>query len=299
MLFSPTKLNMESADELELSDYSETNEEGILIGFFSLKFFYLHGKHWIESFFFAEVQEAPVVSATEEKKPKPTYSPKELNELVSYLQKMVFLDGIDESDWNEQCDDVIRTWFLDTNQPILIVYYSAKQVLTASLMYPSEPVLEIVYFLREPNHIFTLDNFHDDVTFGQINDDVDGTFLLLMEKLYTPMFFHKTDWSDSNRAEFLTSIHTFLSHMTELHYKLVGLTVLYVPSEGLVDDAEKAIEDKQLVKRLEAIAQHWVEQLRACLRDSEQVVSYELMCPADEYEFWIYRCESLQIMFAN
>lgn len=232
-----------------------------------------------------------MLSAKEEKKPKPTYSSKELNELVNYLQKMIFLDGINESDWNDQCEDVTRTWFLDSNQPILIVYYSSKQLLTASLTYPSEPVLEIVYFLREPNHIFTLDNFHDDVTFGQINDDVDGTLLMLMEKLYTPIFFHKTDWSDSCRADFLASIHSFLSHMTALHYKLSGLTVLYVPTEGLIDDAEKAIEDKELLKRLEAIAEHWVIQMRMCLSDSEQVVPYELMCPIDEYEFWIYRCK--------
>lgn len=233
----------------------------------------------------------PVLSAQEEDIPKPNYSVKELNELVNYLQKMVFLNGIKESDWTEICDDMIRSWFLDTNQPILIVYFSPKQQLTVSFTYPTEPVLEIVYFLREPNHIFSLDNFHDDVTFGQIDDDVDGTFLLLMEKLYTPIFFHKIDWSDSNRSEFLASIHSFLSHMTSLHYKLSGLTVLYVPSEGLIDDAEKAIEDIELVKRLESVAETWITQLRICLSDSEQLVPYELMCPLDEYEFWIYRCK--------
>lgn len=236
--------------------------------------------------------EVPVLSAQEEKKPKPTYSVKELDELVTVLKRMVFLDGIKEDDWNDDCEEVIQTWFLDTNYPILIVFYSTKQRLTTSLTYPMEPVLEIVYFLREPDHIFTLDNFHDDVTFGKIDEDVDGTYLLLMEKLYTPIFFHKTDWSDTNRAQFLASIHSFLSDMTALHYKISGLTYLYVPSEGLIDDTDKAVEDQELIKRLEMIAEHWITQLRICLSDSEQMAPYELLCPQDEYEFWIYRCKT-------
>lgn len=203
---------------------------------------------------------------------------------------MVFLDGIKESDWNEQCHEGIRTWFIDTSHLILIVYFTPKQHLSASLSYPSEPVLEIVYFLREPNHIFSIDNFHDDVTFGQIDGDVDGTLLLLMEHLYTPIFFHKIDWSESNRAQFLNSIHSFLSRMTSLHYKLSGLTVLYVPNDGLIDSIDKVVKDNELIERLEAVAEHWITQIRICLFDSEQVVPYDLLCPIDEYEFWIYRC---------
>lgn len=232
----------------------------------------------------------PILSATEEEKPKPTYTSKELDELVAVLKKMVFLNGIKQDDWTEQCDDVIRTWFLDTNHLILIVYFSPKNHLSVSLSYPSEPVLEIVYFLREPNHIFTIDNFHDDVTFGQMNDDVDGALLLLMENLYTSIFFHKTDWSVTNRSQFLASIHTFLSQLTSLHYKLSGLTVLYVPSAELIDYTESALKDNGFGRRLESIAEFWISQLRICICDSEQVVPYDLLCPRDEYEFWIYRC---------
>lgn len=237
------------------------------------------------------VAEAPILSATEEEKPKPTYTSKELDELVAVLKKMVFLSGIGPDDWTEQCDEIIRTWFLDTNHLMLIVYFSPKNRLTASLTYPCEPVLEIVYFLREPNHIFSIDNFHDDVTFGQMNDDVDGTLLLLMENLYTSIFFHKTDWSETNRAQFLAAIHTFLSQLTTLHYKLTGLTVLYVPNEVVIEDAEKSeSEETGFVNRLESIAEFWISQLRICICDSEQVVPYDLLCPRDEYEFWIYRC---------
>lgn len=215
------------------------------------------------------VAEAPVLSATEEEKPKPIYSSKELDELVAVLKRMVFLSGIGPDDWTEQCDEIIRTWFLDTGHLMLIVYFSPKHRLTVSLAYPSEPVLEVVYFLREPNHIFSIDNFHDDVTFGQMNDDVDGTLLLLMENLYTSIFFHKTDWSETNRSQFLASIHTFLSQLTSLHYKLSSLTVLYVPNEVVIDDAEKTELTKDgLVNRLESIAEFWISQLRLCISDS-------------------------------
>lgn len=204
---------------------------------------------------------------------------------------MVILTGLKESDWNDDCIETIKTWFWETSHPMLTIYFATNQRLTASLSYPTEPTFQIVYFMREPNHIFSLDNFHDDVTFGQINDDVDGSLLLLMEKLYAPMFFHKTDWNESNRERFLTALHTFLANMTALHYKLSGLTVLYVPSEGIDKNSETDVEDSGAIKRFEIVAEYWIDQLRLCVSDTEQVAPYELMCPSDEHDFWIYRCE--------
>lgn len=234
----------------------------------------------------------PIANATEEEKPKPAYSSKELDELVTVLTRMVYLNGIKPDDWTEQNKDIICTWFLDTSHIILVVYFSPKNQLIVSLTYPTEPVLEIVYFLREPNYIFSIDNFHDGVTFGHIDDDVDGTLLLLMENLYIPMFFQKTDWSETHRSQFLDSIHTFLSCLTSWHYKLSGLTVLYVPSEVLIDGTAKILTKNGFIKRLESIAKHWIYQLRLCICDSEQMVPYDLLCPSDECEFWIYRCMS-------
>jgi dynein heavy chain len=46
-------------------------------------------------------------------------------------------------------------------------------------------------------------------------------------------------------------LHTFLGYLTDLHYKLQGLTVLYIPQEGLNLSAEEASKDKDLVRRLE------------------------------------------------
>lgn len=55
--------------------------------------------------------------------------------------------------------------------------YFDDDVLTATIGFPTCPVYDLTYFLREPNMIFTVQDFHDDVTFGTINTNVDGSLL--------------------------------------------------------------------------------------------------------------------------
>lgn len=225
----------------------------------------------------------------EEKQPKPKYSDEELNELVSELKKIVYLDGLTATDWNDECDEIIRQWFLDPKHLLVTIYFSPSKQLTANLKYPTEyPVFDVMYFIRDSNHIFSLDDFHDSVTFGRVDSDVDGSLLLLMEKVFAPYFLNKIDWDDGNRIQFLTSLHTFLAKTTALHYRLSGLTVLYVPNEDL---NERTTEDEEFIKRLEVVAEHWITQIRNCLCDREQMVGNELVCPNDEYHFWVNRCK--------
>lgn len=46
-------------------------------------------------------------------------------------------------------------------------------------------------------------------------------------------------------------MHEFLAKLTDLHHKMLGLSVLYVPQDGLNVTLEAAAEDKELVRRLE------------------------------------------------
>lgn len=46
-------------------------------------------------------------------------------------------------------------------------------------------------------------------------------------------------------------MHTFLGNLTDLHYKMQGLTVLYIPQEGLNLSVEEVSRDMELVQRLE------------------------------------------------
>lgn len=85
----------------------------------------------------------------------------------------------------------------------------------------------------------------------------------------------------------------FLAKLTDLHHKILGLTVIYVPKEASKLSPEVASKDKDLVKRLEGIVVYWTRQIRLGLQDQDQNTPHELLCPNDEYEFWKYRCKKL------
>ncbi|KZC12413.1 Dynein heavy chain 2, axonemal [Dufourea novaeangliae] len=99
------------------------------------------------------------------------------------------------------------------------------------------------------------------------------------------------------KADFYTSLDTFLCKLTDLTYKMLGLTVIYVPREGSQlaeqESADESSIDKELVKRLEGVVVHWTTQIRIALMDQEQATPNELLCLQDEYEFWTYRYDNL------
>lgn len=82
-----------------------------------------------------------------------------------------------------------------------------------------------------------------------------------------------------------------------MYYKMLGLTVLYIPQEGQSLSFEEASADRELVKRLEGVVVYWTHQIKSCLEDHASVASQnELLCPSDEYDFWIYRRKCLLIL---
>lgn len=201
---------------------------------------------------------------------------------------MTILQGIEDNHWNTECDALLKQWIMDINSILIFIFFD-KEKLIVSFTFPMMPVYDIVYFLRDPQHIFTLDNFHDEVTFGHIQDDVDGTLLTLIEKIYAPVFFGKNDWSENVREEFAKALNIFLMNVTALHYKMSGLAVLYIPCEALEMDINEAINNVELLKRLDIVAEHWVSTMRMSLSDTEQIAPFELITPIEEYNFWVYR----------
>lgn len=95
------------------------------------------------------------------------------------------------------------------------------------------------------------------------------------------------------KADFCTKLDTFLCNLTDLTYKMLGLTVIYVPLESREFTVEKGSADKELVKRLEGVVAHWNTQIKIALSDQEQATPHELLCLDDEYDFWTYRCKCL------
>lgn len=239
-----------------------------------------------------------VACETEPKQPQPEYSPVELNDLVVAVRSAVILDSLVDTDWNIECDDVIKLWLSVTDHELLSFFFVDGK-LTASVSMPAMHVRDIFYFLRNPNHIFTLDNFLDDVTFGRIDNHVDGHMLTVVEQIYAPIFFHTSDWTATCKAQFCKSLYLFLAKLTALHHKLSGRTVLYIPSEVYAMPIKEAAADVRLVNRLELIAEHWIGQLRMAISDREQVAPYALLCPNDEFEFWEYRRECIPFHRSN
>lgn len=91
------------------------------------------------------------------------------------------------------------------------------------------------------------------------------------------------------KIDFCTNLHKFLCDLTDFRYKMLGLTVLYVPLEGYDLNVEEASGNKDLAKRLELVLSHWLNQIKIAISDKEQLATYELLCLVDEYDFWTYR----------
>lgn len=76
---------------------------------------------------------------------------------------------------------------------------------------------------------------------------------------------------------------------------MLGLSVLYIPREGVNVDVDEVAKDRELVKRLESVVVHWTRQIRTAIGDHSQISPNELLCPVDEYDFWIYRRKYIQL----
>lgn len=231
-----------------------------------------------------------MVCASDPRPPVPEYSDADLDWLVMAVQRMTTLFALNEADWNDSNVAVIKEWLLNVEHLLLTIFYDGD-TLTACLSFPLAPAYDLSYFLRDPNHVFTVERFHDDINFGTLHEDIEGSMLTILETVYAPHFFRSNNLGENVKGRFYSALHSFLAFLTGLHYKMGGITVLYIPSEAFGMDVEVAAHDRDLVKRLEAVAVYWMGQIRECLSDKELLVPYNLMCPPDEFDFWTYRRE--------
>ncbi|KAH8339425.1 hypothetical protein KR074_005356 [Drosophila pseudoananassae] len=223
--------------------------------------------------------------------PKPSYSDEELHQLVGYIQRMSVLSCLDHRDWLEATLDIIRTWLLEVNEPLLTIYYD-RDVLSANLGMPTVCVSDLSYFRREPNEIFSVDGFHDEITFGTLTSDVDGCLKELLERLYVPFFRTYSEWNATVRNRFCSSLDRFLAFLTGMNHQIAGMAVLYVPY--VISELDAGPVDRQLVRNLEVTALYWTTQIRTLLSDCTLTVPHDLATVQDEFDFWEYRYEVLQ-----
>ncbi|XP_055639411.1 dynein axonemal heavy chain 2-like isoform X2 [Toxorhynchites rutilus septentrionalis] len=224
---------------------------------------------------------------------KPIYSEEDLETLVGFIRSMILLFDYNEGDFNEEVTEVIKLWLTNTNNPLFFIFYDGD-ILTASLAFPLCPFNDLMYFMREPDQLFNIiERFHDDIMFGTLHSDIEGSLLVLLEHVYGPLIVSNSEWSENVRGNILTGYNSFMTYLNELHYKLSGFTLLYVPREGNDMDVQEAVLNRSMIKRMEAVVIDWTSQIRSTLSDTQHFVPDDLVCPSDEYNFWIYRHEVL------
>ena len=82
--------------------------------------------------------------------------------------------------------------------------------------------------------------------------------------------------------------------LTDLHFKVSGLNVLYVPR-----NLNYLSDQRHLVSSFEEIVSFWNEQIRNCLIDTDQKNDQDTFSLNDLYDFWIYRCNFLTKSFVH
>lgn len=112
------------------------------------------------------------------------------------MKKITTLYDLRETDWTDENYAVIREFFIDPKHPVLTVYFE-EDTLRCLLDFPETPIVDLTYFYREPNEIFRVDTFHDRISFGTVDDSVEGSILKILESIYSPIFFNITTWPDS------------------------------------------------------------------------------------------------------
>lgn len=220
----------------------------------------------------------------------PEYSEYQLHKLLLNVQQIATCYDLSEDDIGESFSENVTKWLMDVMETTLFVYFD-QGYLCASAGCPTSPVTQLTYFIREdPGHVFSIDGFHDEITFGTFHENVEETILCLMNSIYAPMILKDKRWDDNVRMKLFNELHAFMAHLTDVNSKIGSMVILYVPNEGHELTVEEAVLDKALVKRYENVAIYWIAQIRLCLNDMDNV-NYDLACPADEYDFWVYKCK--------
>ena len=101
-----------------------------------------------------------------------------------------------DEDWTPETEESIKSYFLTKTAIVLSIFYD-NIVLTATFGFPTKPVKDLTYFLKDSTEVTTAENFSDTMMFGTTNESIEGSILSVLENIYAPIFFSEKTWPDS------------------------------------------------------------------------------------------------------
>lgn len=146
----------------------------------------------------------------EETIPMPEYTDEQQYKLLLYIQQIATCHDLSEDDISESFIENSTKWLMDVMETILFVYFD-NGFLCATSSCPTNPVTQLTYFIREePGHVFSIEGFHDEISFGQFHENVEETILYLMNSIYAPLILKDKRWDDNIRMRLFNELHCFL-----------------------------------------------------------------------------------------
>ncbi|XP_069805044.1 dynein axonemal heavy chain 2 isoform X1 [Dendropsophus ebraccatus] len=237
--------------------------------------------------------EEPVTEDAEHDPSLPSDAIQEHLDLKPNLKQKIVLSRVTPEMWTAELDAALDRFALDVTQESLCVYFDAHSGLHIEPNMPAQNVEQLIYLIRRERVPLTPENLDENLQFGSLRGSYIVTLLRLMNGVYAPYIFSDGSWPESIRNDFLAHLHRFLAALTDTRYKLQGHTVLYIPIEAMHLQAEEAVNDKELVQRLETAMVHWTRQIKEVLSAQEAVEVRESSGPLEEIEFWRDRCDDL------
>jgi dynein heavy chain len=112
---------------------------------------------------------------------------------VEKVKSFTTLFDLHDGDWTSDIQNIIKDYFLNMSAEVLSIYFD-NITLKASLGFPTVPVNDMTYFLKDPTDTVSPENFTEVITFGTTNDCIEGAMLSVVEHVYAPIFFSETSW---------------------------------------------------------------------------------------------------------
>ncbi|XP_025073207.1 dynein-1-beta heavy chain, flagellar inner arm I1 complex-like, partial [Pogonomyrmex barbatus] len=245
---------------------------------------------------------------------KPIFNKQDLDKLICFVKDLAILPFIKDSDWKEECCMLIREYFENPACTLLCIYFQVD-TLKVQLSIPENNQSDFIYFLRIPWHVFTIDNFHATVVFGNINRNAMMCVLKVMENMYITIARDSDEWPEIIRNDLFFNLHNFLMYLTEWVYKSINLTKLYIPEDNIADTATLSIDkrlnlletnmqhisnemresEKALIDRFEGIVRYWIKQIREILASTSMCKSERTIY--NESQRWIARYFNLNCLY--